>query len=63
MTLRVKGSCRFEPYYKAQYFDETVVAWRDVQRQFPSPESAQTAFKAGHKCRVMRVTMEGRTVL
>jgi hypothetical protein len=60
--MRIKGSCRFEPYYKAQWYDEKTAAWRDVKKQFSSLIEVQSAFKAG-KWRAMRVTMEGREVV
>lgn len=57
--MRTKNSCRFAPYYKAQWYDETQLAWRDVQKQFTTPEDARKAFGNG-KWRVMEITMQGR---
>jgi hypothetical protein len=60
--MRTQGSCRFAPYYKAQWFDEKQLAWRDVQKQFATPEEARAAFGKG-KWRVMEITMTGRKPL
>jgi hypothetical protein len=60
--MRTKGSCRFEPYYKAQRFDEKQLAWRDVQKQFATHDEARAAFGKG-KWRVMEITMNGRRPL
>ena len=57
--LRQRGSARFAPYYKAQWYDEKQLAWRDVQRQFTTPDEARATFKKG-KWRVMEITMTGR---
>ena len=62
MKPRTQGSCRFAPYYKAQWYDETTLAWRDVQKQFTTPEDARKAFGKG-KWRVMEITMSGRDIL
>jgi len=60
--MRRKNSCRFAPYYKAQWYDEKQLAWRDVQKQFPSADDARKAFGNG-KWRVMEITMNGRKPL
>ena len=60
--MRTQGSCRFAPYYKAQWFDEKQLAWRDVQKQFATPDEARSAFDKG-KWRVMEITMTGRKPL
>ena len=57
--LRQRGSARFAPYYKAQWYDEKQLAWSDVQKQFATPDDARAAFKKG-KWRVMEITMTGR---
>lgn len=61
--MRSHSSVRFAPYYKVQWLDPIIVAWRDVQQQFPTPEAAQAAFLPGKQCRIMAVTEQGRTVL
>lgn len=62
---RTRGSARFSPYYKVQWYDDSTLAWRDVQRQriHPSAEQAAAAFIRGVRCRVMEVTMQGRSPL
>jgi len=60
--VRQKGSCRFAPYYKAQWYNKKLLAWRDLKTQFATEEAARGAFKKG-QWRVMIVTMEGRHVL
>ena len=60
--MRTQGSCRFAPYYKAQWFDEKQLAWRDVQKQFATPDEARSAFGKG-KWRVMEITEKGRNPL
>ena len=60
--MRRKNSCRFAPYYKAQWYDETTLAWRDLQKQFSTPEQAIAAFGKG-KWRVMEITEKGRNPL
>lgn len=60
---RRAGSVRFEPYFKVQWYDERSVAWRDVQVAHGSEEEARQAFEPGRRCRVMRISPEGRTPL
>ncbi len=58
---RTRASVRFDPYYKAQWYDGRQLAWRDVQRRFPTIEKAREAFPDGVACRVMEITMDGRS--
>lgn len=37
---RQRGSVRFDPYYKLSWWDERILAWREVQRQFPTRAAA-----------------------
>jgi hypothetical protein len=60
---RQKGSCRFSPYYKAQYYDEKTLSWRDIAKQFETKEMARKSFDKLKKWRVMVVTMRGREVV
>ena len=60
--MRTQSSCRFAPYYKAQWYDEKQLAWRDVQKQFATPDEARAAFGKG-KWRVMEITEKGRNPL
>lgn len=57
---RTKASVRFDPYYKVQWYDEIICAWRDIQRQFSTPEEAIQHFLPGERCRLMEVTIRGR---
>ena len=57
---RVAGSVRFDEYFKVQWYDETTLAWRDIQKAHESVELAESAFIAGKTCRVMVVTEKGR---
>lgn len=61
--MRKHGSVRFDPYYKVQWFDPRSITWRDVQKAYPTPEAAQAAFLTEKKCRVMHITMKGRSPL
>lgn len=58
-ALRIKGSCRFPTYFKAQHFDKKNCAWIDVQKQFHTAEKAREIFGAG-TWRVMEISMTGR---
>jgi hypothetical protein len=58
--MRTKGSCRFENYYKVQFWNERQLAWHDVQKSHPTSDDARAAFIPGKKCRVMEVTTKGR---
>jgi hypothetical protein len=57
---RQPGSARFATYYKVQWYDATSLCWVDIQQSFPTPEAARAAYPAGHRCRVMEVTPQGR---
>lgn len=61
--MRQRGSARFAPYFKVQWFDETSMAWRDIQRQHSSEAEARGAFIDGKRCRVMAVTERGRQAI
>ena len=60
---RRAGSARFSVYFKIQWFDETSLAWFDLQKQFPTREAAVKAYLVGRKCRVMEITEKGRRPL
>lgn len=60
---RRRGSVRFDPYYKVQWFDQRALAWHDVQFAHASPEEARASFIKGKQCRVMEVTQLGRRPL
>lgn len=61
--LRTPASVRFDPYYKVQTWERRVMAWQDIQRMFTDEDEARAAFPAGKRCRLMLVTMNGRSPL
>jgi hypothetical protein len=61
--MRTKGSCRFTAYYKVQFFDDSQIAWMDIQKMHPTEDDARANFISGKKCRVMKVTEKGRKPL
>jgi hypothetical protein len=61
--MRTKGSCRFAAYYKVQFWNETSLAWHDIQKSHPTRKAAESAFIDGRKCRVMEITTKGRNPL
>ena len=63
MHSRRADSARFDPYYKVQWYDARNCAWRDVQKQHPTPATAADAYIAGRQCRIMEVTPKGRRPL
>lgn len=63
MAARTRGSARFEPYFKVQWWDATSLAWRDIQKAWPSEAEARAAFPAGREARVMRIAPDGRKPL
>jgi hypothetical protein len=60
MVARQRGSVRFDPYYKVQVWDTINLAWRDIQRAYPSVPEALAARPRGRTCRLMEITMQGR---
>lgn len=63
LKKRARGSCRFAPYYKAQWYDEATLAWRDVAKRFETPNKARARFDDKHLWRIMEVSMSGRNVI
>ena len=57
---RKPGSCVFADYFKVQFYNATSLCWEDVQVRYRKQDEAEAAFLPGCRCRVMRVTMEGR---
>ena len=58
--MRTTGSVRFQEYFKTQWYDETSLAWRDVQKAYSSVEEASATFTSDRKWRIMVVTQKGR---
>jgi hypothetical protein len=59
--MRTKGSARFDPYYKVQWYDEHAMAWRDIQHAYSTQDEAEAAYVPNHTCRLMLITMHGRS--
>ena len=64
--VRRRGTVRFSPYVKVQWWDETSLAWRDVQAQYADEVDALLrcpldSFPRGADWRLMYVSPEGRT--
>lgn len=59
--MRTRGSARFDPYYKVQVWDPRTLAWRDIQRAYPSQWAAASTMLADpRRWRIMCITPEGR---
>ena len=66
MAQRTKGSARFDPYWKVQWWDRTSLAWRDIQQAHQTREAAQKA-AAAHwaangepEVRLVRISDDGQ---
>jgi hypothetical protein len=57
---RVPGSCRFEPYYKAEVWDPKMMTWRVIQKSCASEAAARGLVSSG-RGRVVTVTEKGKT--
>lgn len=65
---RTRDSVRFDPYFKVQFWVARNYAWQDVQERHLDEALARAAAQAaaatlGTRCRLMRITMEGRAPL
>jgi hypothetical protein len=58
--MRTRGSARFAPYYKVQWYDARSAAWIDIQKAHATPAAAHAAFPAGKTCRVVEITERSR---
>ena len=61
--MRAKGSCRFEPYYKVEWYDKIALCWRVIQKAHPTEAKARESFLNGKQCRIQQVTERGRNTL
>jgi len=61
--MRTKGSARFAPYFKVQWWDARSSAWIDIQKAHATAQAAGDAFPAGKRCRVIEVSEQGRRPL
>lgn len=65
MSRRTAGSVRFDPYWKVQWWDDTSLAWRDIQEAIHDEDIAIVSARAEArhretKTRLMRITETGR---
>jgi hypothetical protein len=60
---RKRGSVIFSPYYKIQKWDAANLVWGDLQKRYDSKDEAENNFPPNEKCRIMEVTMQGRSIL
>lgn len=60
---RTKGSCRFADYYKLEWLDTTIGAYRPLQKRFASLLEARTACQASKSWRIYKVSESGRSVV
>ncbi|MDA1277474.1 MAG: hypothetical protein O2960_26025 [Verrucomicrobia bacterium] len=63
IVKRKAGSCRFSPYYKLEWFDNSLCVWRPLQKSFPTIEQAVTGKSPGRKWRVFKVSETGREIV
>lgn len=61
--MRKQGSCRFETYFKVQWYDRSTLAWRDVQKAHKTAREAESAYIVGKTCRTMEISENGRKPL
>lgn len=64
MSRRQRGSVRFDPYCKVQWWDSTSLAWRDIQLAMPEADALEIAEELipaeAPKWRLMHISEEGR---
>ena len=60
---RKPGSCRFSPYYKLEYFDKKVYAWKPKQVRYYTLDEALKHTKPNGEWRVYEVTENGRELV
>ena len=60
---RKSGSCRFSPYFKLEWRDERIGAWRPLQKSFPTIEAARAARAHGKTWRTFEVSETGRRII
>ena len=63
-TINARRSPGYFPYYKLQWYDSTIMAWREVQKRFTTPESAEAAapglIPQGTEHRLMEIHRDSR---
>lgn len=60
---RKSGSCRFDNYFKLEWFDTKLCVWRPLQKSFATVLQANTAKTTNKQWRVFEVSESGRTIL
>jgi cell fate (sporulation/competence/biofilm development) regulator YmcA (YheA/YmcA/DUF963 family) len=60
---RQKGSCRFAPYYKIEWLDASIAAYRPLQKQFSTLPLAQSACTKNKTWRIYEVSEESRRLV
>lgn len=61
--MRERRSVNFASYYKIEWFDPYVTAWRGLQRKFTTLEDARQACMPDRACRVTAVSPAGRVII
>lgn len=60
MATRNRGSCRFDTYFKVQFWNAPSMAWKDVQKAHPTVAEAFNAAPANVPFRIVTVSENGR---
>ena len=60
---RKPGSCRFDPYYKIEWLDSSIGAYRPLQKQFAELRLAQSACSKDKIWRIYEVSQSSRRLL
>jgi hypothetical protein len=61
--MRTKGSCRFAPYFKVEWYDPIALCWRVIQKAHPTEQEARDAMPKNKQCRIQKVTETERTII
>lgn len=59
---RVRGSVRFDPYYRVQRWDPISVCWRDLPGTYEDSARAVNVALVGGQTRIVEISMAGREV-
>lgn len=60
---RHRGSCRFDAYYKIEWLDDSIAAYRPLQKQFSTLQLAQRACTEDKTWRIYEVSESGRRLM
>jgi len=62
--MRIKGSCKFNPYWKAERWNERLSCWQVVMKAYDTLELAQLHVKISPgKYRITEATEKGYRIL